>query len=168
MSSAGEWLLKAAKALLGKKLHVRIRGTCKDSFHRGRYEDKGGSIKLEAIPASLDASVSVKIGWAESNRPFHVRYLHPETTLDGDDPSAQPLSIRSNVGQEVVVIGPDLDENLDFVGQSGTVITPPFGYGLSETDTVILIGGYGRFFPTSSICRSGPFPLPKRMSYIPA
>jgi hypothetical protein len=130
-----------------------------EDFHRGNYEGQGGFIKLESIPTSTNSSVKVKVGRFAMQRPFRLRHLHPETTLDGENPSPNPLSMGSKFGQEVVVIGPDLDGNLGSVGHSGTVLRPP--PDIKDGETYIICrdaGGYAKFFPTSSLCRSGEFP----------
>jgi hypothetical protein len=156
-SFAGEWLLDAR--LLHKRLDVRIKGTTNSLSHLGRYENKIGYIILDAVPSSINASVTVKVGYVEARRPFPVCHLFPETTTENppfvSTEAARP--VVSMPGQRVVVIGADLNGDLHLVGSYGIVVAS--GYVLQPGHAAICISsgdfvGHGAYFEEKSICRS--------------
>jgi hypothetical protein len=147
-------------SLVGKKLDVRIMGTTRTMFHNGRYENQCGFVILKTAPTNVNNSVTVKIGFEETQRPFLLRYLHPQTTTERPPfVSVEKSSlITSIIGQQVVVIGPDIQQNNDLIGSYGLItnsgwILPP-GQALVQCCSPGSFYGKWGYFNEISLCRS--------------
>lgn len=114
---------------------------------------------MKKLPASVDDSVVVRLGFQQSQRSFPLRYLVPETTTE------RPRFVEANVarsivqeiGERVVIIGPDCAGSLDAIGSFGTIFQ---SYYLLPPDlALVLIRNKGEtdaylYYPESSLCRS--------------
>jgi hypothetical protein len=151
----GGWLLNGK--LLHKRLDVRIKGTMTTAFYNGRYENQCGYVVLESIPSSTASSVTVRVGFEQSRRSFKLFYLFPELTTENPGfvsrEAAHP--VVSSMGQRVVIIGPDLTGNTEFIGNHSQIIQSH--YELQPTDALVLLwvhGSQAAYFNEKSLCRS--------------
>lgn len=140
-------------------MDVRINGTKKTLFHNGRYEDKCGFIVLKKVPASVDESVVVKIGFEQSQRQFPLRYLVPEKTTERPQfvIGSMVKPIVKEFGQRVVIIGPDLTGTSNVVGSFGVILGPPCV--LPPGEALVMVRSSGNadgyfYFHENSLCRS--------------
>jgi hypothetical protein len=90
-------------------------------WRNGRYEDQLGFTVLTEKLHTVESPVLVKIGYEQKQISFQAQHLRPEKTTQEPLPSsiqppAIPRSISSVVGMRVIVIGPDLNGLLDYVG----------------------------------------------------
>jgi hypothetical protein len=145
--------------LVGKKLDVRIKGTTQTSFHNGCYENHCGFTILKAAPATVHSSTTVRIGFAEAQKSFPVGYLYPQTTTERPPFVSREAagSITSNIGQRVVIIGPDVKENKELIGNYGHVVHSGWilqaGLALVQVCSADSYGNWG-YFNENSLCRS--------------
>lgn len=154
----GEWLLDSR--LVGKKLDVRILGTTQTSLHRGRYKNNCGFIILQGVPANVNSSTTVRVGFAESQRSFPIKYLYPQTTTERPpfvaDRDVGPIT--SKIGQRVVIIGPDVQKNGELVGNYGHIVFSgyvlPVGLALVQVCGSGNLNGKWGYFNEESLCRS--------------
>ena len=153
----GEWLLNSK--LVHKRLDVRIKGTASALFYNGRYENRCGFVVLEAVPSSVNTSVTVKLGWERTRRKFPLRYLSPELTTENPPSISAEVacSVLSSIGQRVVIIGADINGDSCLVGDYGTIIRPE--HHLFPLCACVLVSysrgqGFASYFPENSICRS--------------
>lgn len=154
----GEWLLDPR--LVGKRLDVRIMGTAQTSFRDGRYENQCGFTTLTATPANIHSSTTVRMGFAEARVSFPAVYLWPQRTTERPPFVSKDVAgpITSNFGQRVVIIGSDVENNAEFIGNYGIVVHS--GYTLLAGIALVQVcsagdsfGKYG-YFNEKSICRS--------------
>lgn len=120
------------------------------------YEGKGGVIELTNLPASVDASITVKLGPYLTKRSFRIYHLVPEKTLDAYDESDTPRSIVSFPGVNVIVIGPDASGSLHALGEEGTTIQTPNAVPKDHVYVLLSTGAmrwHGICFPVTSLCR---------------
>lgn len=147
--------------LVGKKLDVRVMGTA--SIYKGRYENQCGFITMTETPADLYASTTVRIGFEESRRSFPIGYLHPQTTTERPPfvVAKDAVALTSQLGQRVVIIGPDIEGSTQLIGQYCYIVhsghSLPVGLALVER---CISGDDGKcswgYFNEGSICRSHP------------
>jgi hypothetical protein len=156
----GEWLLN--EKLLHKQLDVRIKGTVDTLFYNGKYENKCGFVVLDSVPFNTASSVTVRIGLEQSRRSFKLFYLFPQTTTEnpGFVPAEAARPVVSTVGQRVVIIGPDVTGNSEYIGSYGMVIE--CCYNLPPGDALVLMyypgpnSTFPAYFNESYLCRSHP------------
>jgi hypothetical protein len=154
----GEWLLDLR--LVGKKLDVRIMGTTQTSFHKGRYENHCGFINLKEVPANVYSSTTMRIGVSETRQLFCIGYLYPQTTTDRPPfvvgNTVGPIT--SKIGQRVVIIGPDIQNNPELIGNYGHVIVSgydlPIGLAFMQVSSPGNFHGKWGYFNEKSVCRS--------------
>ena len=119
-------------------------GTTQTSFHKGRYENHCGFINLKEVLANVYSSTTVRIRFSETRRSFCIGYLYPQTTTDRPPFVVGNAigPITSKIGQRVVIIGPDIQNNPELIENYGHVIVsgydPPLAlpscrYLLQET-----------------------------------
>jgi hypothetical protein len=154
----GEWLLDPR--LVGKKLDIRIMGTTQTSLYNGRYENQCGFTTLKTVPANVHSSTTVRIGFAESQRSFPVGYLYPQVTTERPPFVTKDVAcpITSNIGQRVVIIGPDVEKNMELIGNYGLVVHSGWvlqaGFALVQVCSSGNTFGKLGYFNEKSICRS--------------
>jgi hypothetical protein len=146
--------------LLNKKLDVRIRGTTEKLYHRGVYEGREGFIVPDRVFSNVEDTVQVQIGYAQSRRPFPLKYLVPHMTTQREmfvsPAAARP--VISTIGERVVIIGADLNGARDAVGFYAQVIN--CSYPLPPNHGLVWITSHGasygqyRYFSEDSLCRS--------------
>ena len=145
--------------LVDKKLDVRIKGTKVTLFHNGQYENKCGFVVMKKVPATVNDSVVVKIGFEQSQRPFLLRYLVPERTTERpgfvDVAVAKPMI--QEFGERVVIIGPDLCGLSDAIGLFGTIVNAYCQ--LQPGDTLVMVHCANQppvylYYHEDSLCRS--------------
>ena len=128
----------------------------------GRYERQIGFVILHKPIKSRESSVSVKVGYAQSRVWFRACHLEPEMTTEvpGPFPEASvPARPLFNVaGARIVIIGCDLDNNGDYIGEYGLIIRCPYPLAWEQACVQIVGGenheGHIRYFASSSLCRS--------------
>ena len=128
----------------------------------GRYEGQIGFVILHKPIKLRESSVSVKVGYAQSRVWFRACHLELEMTTEvpGPFPEASvPARPLFNVaGARVVIIGRDLDNNGDCIGEYGLIIRCPYSLAGEQACVQILRGenheGHIRYFASSSLCRS--------------
>jgi hypothetical protein len=145
-----------------------------EEYHRGRYENQGGSLQLVAIPKSVERPVPVKVGeyTNQSNMKLRLRYLYPETTTyfppSVSMASAQPIIMMPH--HRVVIIGADVNGGTELVGSYAIILggDAPVGWEkicpsapLPGHAWVTLLPhqewtGFGSYFSEKSLCRSYP------------
>jgi hypothetical protein len=111
----GQWLLHPK--LLKKKLDVRITGTARTLWHNGRYENKLGWTTLKEPIKTIDDSVVVRVGYAQSRVNFRARHLEPLIYRE---------EMSSALGTRVVITGEDLTGNAEYIGLYAFVICCPY------------------------------------------
>ena len=156
----GEWLLDSH--LVKKRLDVRIQGTTDPVWHKGHHENQVGFIYLTKPLKTTNDLVSVKVGYNQSRIYFCAYHLSLEITTEWPMPIAtptQPLTqVISTVGEQVVIIGPDMAGNLDCVGELGIVIHCPYPLELGQGCIQITRDqphmGQISYYAESSVCRS--------------
>jgi hypothetical protein len=153
----GEWLLD--DRLLNKRLDVRIEGTTKTLFRNGRYENQSGYLVLTDKPSTLDTSVTVRIGYRESQLSFPIRFIIPETTTEREGFNSNPVGqpINSVPGERVVIIGRDAEGVTEMVGNYGFVIECIYPLLPGQACVVLSSGALReqvRYFFVESLCRS--------------
>jgi hypothetical protein len=154
----GEWLLESR--LLHKRLDVRITGTNISLWHNARYEDECGFLTLTKKVSSVNDSVVVKVGYNQSKIYFPLRHIYPEITTERPKiilrSAAIPI-IRA-IGEQVVVIGADLEGKLDLIGNDALVIHCIWHLAPDQACLQVLtpgpLHGHIRYFPEKSLCRS--------------
>ncbi|RDB22714.1 Transcription elongation factor SPT5 [Hypsizygus marmoreus] len=165
----GKWLLNYRLAY--HKLDVRIQGTTDIGAlgnHSGRYEGQEGFVVFFSSPSSLSDSITVKVGYNQSQVKLQPRYLYPQNTISIGDASqtvssaststTSISSIISVPGTRVVIIGPDLSNSNELVGSYGTVVQCPYVLGPGQAAIHIASPGpyWGTYayFHVDSLCRS--------------
>jgi hypothetical protein len=145
--------------LVGKKLDVRIIGTREKVFYNGHYENQIGSVTLTKVPTNVEDSIMISIGFSQARRKFQLQYLHAEATTERPPfVTVGAISITRNIGQRVVIIGPDLRNDAGLIGNYGVVINS--GWNLPPTQALVQICSsgsmYGKcaYFSEKSLCRS--------------
>ncbi|RDB29240.1 Transcription elongation factor SPT5 [Hypsizygus marmoreus] len=159
----GVWLRQFR--LINRKLDVRIQGTTGiDSWQDGKYEGQEGFLVLVSMPYNIEDSIFVKIGYTESRIRFKARHIFPQTTtavrstLASASSSATSVSIISVPGIRVVIIGPDLTNSLDLIGNYALVVPCP--YPLQPDQASVQIASPGThwgtyaYFHVTSLCHS--------------
>jgi hypothetical protein len=105
----------------------------------------------------LDSLVMVKLGLIATQVKFPLKYILPETTAEreGAVNASDAQLIQAELGQRVVVIGPDLSGNSNFIGCYGCVSSCQFP--LEPHDALILLyppASQFAYFNKKNICRS--------------
>ena len=108
--------------LMYKKIDVRIQGTRTPMWRNGQYEDQLGFTVLTEKLHTVESPVVVKVGYKQKQISFQAQHLLLEKTTQESLPSSirpqtLPHSIASAVGTQVIIIGPDLNGLLDYVGE---------------------------------------------------
>jgi hypothetical protein len=156
----GEWLLDPR--LLNKKLDVKIIGTTDPPWRNGRYEKKVGFTMIRMPLKSVNDSVNVSMGYAQSRIYFRAYHLCPEITMEQEGPTPQTTPaaspICSTLGTRVVIIGVDLYGSVDLIGQYALIIHSPYqlepGQSLVQVINSETKAGHLAYFNQSSLCRS--------------
>jgi hypothetical protein len=146
--------------LLNKRLDIRIRGTKTCRWRNGVYESACGILVLTNKPKDTSTSVVVKVGYGQSRLHFLLHHLYPEHTTErpGFITAASARPIVSAIGERVVVIGPDLQEQRDYIGSYGVIIHCHWPLDADQALVILQTpeAFYGRtsYFHESSLCRS--------------
>lgn len=159
-SYPGEWLFDAR--LVHKKLDVRISGTTQPVWRNGRYEHRAGFIVLRMPLKSESDSITVKVGYMQSQVSFRPYHLSPEITMHQEGPGSQivesAIPMTSVLGTRVVIIGPDVIGASNYIGQYALIIYAPYQLNHGETCIQIINGerdaGFIGYFHQTSLCRS--------------
>jgi hypothetical protein len=143
---------------------VRVQGTTSTDppWQSGKFEGQLGFVVLTGKAQSVQASTIVKTGFAENRALLQIRHLVPEHSMEVPTyrtanavPSA---SIFSTSGCRVVIIGPDIEGCLDYIGNYALVASVT--YTLPPSHSAVQIASPGPYWgkyvylDISSVCRS--------------
>jgi hypothetical protein len=157
----GAWLLDPH--LLYRKVDVRIQGTRSPVWRNGRYEGQLGFTVLTEQLHTVESPITVKVGYEEKRITFQAQHLLPEKTTTEPlpeyvRPQTRPRAIVSAVGTQVVIIGPDLNGLLDYIGDYAVVAECK--WPLEHDQACMYIASTGPrwgacvYFNVNSLCRS--------------
>lgn len=167
---AGEWLWD--KRLLNKRIDIIILGTTavQPSLYGGRYEGHQGYTVLQSLPTPTE-SIYVRVGPLASKLRIPVMYLFPARTsvvqldtrlVDLDMVTEQQeLPFGQAYGLRVLIIGPDYEGELKYIGRYGVITGKNETKNLpSHTAQVLVDGGwFDVVFRETSLCRSLAGPI---------
>jgi hypothetical protein len=108
----------------------------------------------------VHSSTIVKIGFAESQRSFPIGYLYPQTTTERPSFVSKEAAgpITAALGQRVVIIGPDINNIQELIGNYGHVVDSGWVLqaGLALVQVCSSGASYGKwgYFNEASLCRS--------------